>query len=266
MKLRRILVVTPLIVAMVMLFSNMAEAANGTVKVTFKYRDGSGAEQPLPSAYLYLRQGAEVPPLEQFFKKADYIFGPADTAGRFNASVPEGTYYIRLTKRAGGAAEPLGPPKQGDYTWTDYQQITVTANSVTDLGTKYAVPFSEPITLTGTVVEANSGEPWAGRYVRAQTEPCITADYSSQDPAEWRDSNRCGPVKYMAQQKTDAAGKYTLLLRDPGTYYIVTSKALGGQGSQYVGNPNSTGWSMGPITVNTGDEIVLPTMRVPTAY
>lgn len=263
MNIQRILVVTTLCTAMVMLFSSMAEAANGTVQVTFKYRDGSGVEQPLSSTYLYLRQGAETPPLEQYFRKADYIFGPSDSAGRINASVPEGTYYVRLTKRAAGTSGPLGPPKKGDYTWTDYQQITVTANSVTDLGTKYAVSFSEPITLTGTVVDYATGAPLSNRYVRAQPEPCIEANY---DPNYWVDTNRCGPVKYLAQQKTDAEGKYTLLLREPGTYYIVTSSHLGDYHVEYQGNPKSTGVSMGPITLNTGDKIVLPNIRVAPYY
>jgi hypothetical protein len=267
MNIQRILVVTTLFTGMVMMFSSMAHAANGTVRVTFKYRDGSGIEQPLSSTYLYLRQGSETPPLEKYFKKADYIFGPSDIAGRINASVPEGSYFIRLTKRA-GAAEPLGPPQAGDYTWTDYQQITVTANSVTDLGTKYAVPFSKPITITGAVVDYATGAPLSNRYVRAQPEPCIEADYSSFDEAEWIDTNRCGPVKYLAQQKTDAQGKYTLLLREPGAYYIVTSTRLGDHHppGQYSSNPKSTGVSMGPITLNTGDNIVLPNIRVIPYY
>jgi hypothetical protein len=71
-------------------------------------------------------------------------------------------------------------------------------------------------------------------------------------------------VKYLAQQKTDAQGQYTLFLRDPGTYYIVESKALGDNHVEYQGNPLTTGWSMGPITVNTGDKIALPNMRVPS--
>lgn len=263
MDLRRMLAVTSLVTALVMAFSGMAKAANGTVQVTFKYRNGSGVEQPLSSTYLYLRQGAENPPLEQYFKKADYIFGPSDSAGRINASVPAGTYYIRLTKRAGGTPGPLGPPKVGDYTWTDYQQITVIANSVTNLGTKYAAVFSEPITITGIIVNSTTGAPLAGRYVRAQTEPCIEANY---DPYNWRDTNRCGPVKYLALQKTDAQGQYTLLLPDPGTYYIVESSTLGDKHVEYQGNRSTTGWSMGPITVNTGDKIALPNMQVPSGY
>lgn len=268
MNLRRFLAVTTLLwTAMIMLSGTMAEAANGTVKVTFKYTNGSGVEQPLRSAYLYLQNGNEEPPLEQYFKRADYIFGPSDSLGRINASVPEGKYFIRLTRRGPGTASgPLGPPEVGDYTWTDYQEITVTANTVTDLGTKYAEFFSEPIIITGAVVNFANGAPLAGRYVRAQTEPCITADYSSENAANWIDSNRCGPVKLLAQQRTDAQGKYTLLLRDPGTYYIVQSKALGDNHQQYTGNPNTTGWGMGPITVNAGDRVVLENLRVPSNY
>ena len=268
MDLRRILTATSLIYAAILLFSGTAMAANGTVKVTFKYTNSSGIEQSLANAYLYLRSGSEEPPRQKYFSSADYIFGPSDASGRINVSVPEGTYYLRLTRREplGGTARPLGPPEKGDYTWTDYRQITVAAGTVTDLGTKYAVPFAEPITITGAIKDRKTGAPLAGRYVRAQTEPCIEADYSSWEPSEWIDSNRCGPDKYPALQKTDAQGKFTLQLREPGTYYIVESKTLGDRHQEYAGNRNSTGWMMGPITVNTGDNIVLNDMHVPSPY
>jgi hypothetical protein len=268
MDLRRLLTVMSVSFAVALLFSGSSEAANGTVRVTFKYKDGSGIEQSLPYAYLYLRFAAEKPPLQKYFKSADYIFGPSNSSGLINASVPEGTYYIRLTRREplGGAARPLGPPEKGDYTWTDYKQITVVANTVINLGTKFAVPFTEAITISGAIKDKATGTPLAGRFVRAQSEPCIEADYSSWDPAEWIDSNRCGPEVYLAQQKTDAQGKYTLLLRDPGSYYIVIAKTLGDHHQQYSGNRSTTGWTMGPISVKPGDNIVLEDMKVPAPY
>jgi hypothetical protein len=242
-------------------------AANGTLRATFKYAEGSGGEQALSGAYLYLQDGTTTPPLEKFYKSADYIFGPSNSLGQFNASVPAGIYYIRLTKRnpTSGNTSPLGPPEGGDFTWTDYQQITVTDNTVTDLGTQYATLFGQPITITGIVVDRSTGAPLPGRYVRAQPEPCIQAEYWDPDPANWIDSNECGPVKHMAQQKTDAQGRYTLLLKEPGTYYIVTSKTLGGRGQQYIGNPSSVGIST-VVTVNHGDNIVLGDFRVPYPY
>lgn len=263
---RRILAVVTLSFAAILL-CNSISAANGTLRVTFKYINSSGVEQPLQTAYLYLQDGTTTPPLEKFFKSADYIFGPSNSLGQFNASVPEGTYFIRLTKRSpqSGNVGPLGPPGGGDYTWTDYQQITVATDTVTDLGTKYAFLYNKPITVTGVIRNSNTGQPWAGRYVRAQPEPCIEADYSSWEPSEWVDSNECGPVKYMAQQKTDAQGRYTLLLKEPGTYYIVTSKTLGDHHQQYSGNRSSTGWSTSPITFNAGDNLVLD-MTVPPAF
>lgn len=267
MDMRRILTVLTLSFAAVLLFSSIS-AANGTVRVTFKTKDGNGVEQPLPYTYLYLRSGTEEPPLEKFFRSADYIFGPSNSLGFISASVPAGTYYIRLTRRAqlGGAVRPLGPPEAGDYSWTDYKKITVVNNTVTDLGTKYAVPFAQPISITGVVKDRNTGAPLAGRFVRAQTEPCIEADYSSWDPAEWVDSNRCGEEIYLAQQQTDAQGRYTLLLQKPGTYYIVESRTLGDRHQQYSGNRSTTGWAVGPVTVNTGDKIVLEDMQVPSAF
>jgi hypothetical protein len=243
-------------------------AANGTIRATFKYADGGGGEQALSGAYLYLQDGTTIPPLEKFYKSADYIFGPSSSQGIFNASVPAGIYYVRLTKRnpTSGNNSPLGPPEGGDFTWTNYQQITVTDNTVTDLGTQYATLFGQPITITGVVVDRSTDEPMPGRYVRAQPEPCIEAEYWSDDPSEWVDSNECGPVKYMAQQRTDAQGRYTLLLKEPGTYYIVTSRKLGDHHKQYIGNRDSTGFSTGPITVNNGDNIILGDIRVPYPY
>lgn len=265
---RRIGTTVSLLTAVLLFYSGLA-LANGTIRVTFKYKDESGAEQPLTYAYLYLRDSTNPPPVEKYYKNADYIFGPSDYLGRISASVPEGTYFVRLTRRKvlQGATRPLGPPEAGDYTWIDYKQITVTTGSVIDLGTKYAFFFGEPlIKITGVIKDRYSGAPLAGRYVRAQTEPCIEADYSSENPNEWVDSNNCGPVKYLALQKTDAQGRYTLLMNVPGTYYIVESRTLGDHSQQYAGNRSSTGWSMGPVTVNVGDDIVLSDMEVPPPY
>ncbi|MDW7774177.1 MAG: hypothetical protein SCH71_14930 [Desulfobulbaceae bacterium] len=257
MKLRHVTALIFCFSTVFLFFSTMAAAANGTLQVTFKYNDG-GVELPLNNAYLYLQDGTMRPPMEKFYKSAEYIFGPSDSLGRFNASVPEGIYYVRLTKRQDGTRRPLGPPEGGDYTWANYQeQITVTAGSVINLGTQYATFYNKPITLTGVITNSSTGEPWPDRYVRAQPEPCIEADYSSWDPNEWVDTNECGSVKYLAQQKTDAQGRYTLLLKEPGSYYIVSSRKLGDYHQQYAGNPSSTGWSTGPITVNQGDNIVL---------
>lgn len=266
MNLHKLLAVLSFLLVAGLLAGNDA-AANGTIRATFKYADGSGGEQALSGAYLYLQDGTTTPPLEKFYKSADYIFGPSDSLGRFNASVPEGTYYVRLTKRnpSSGNTSPLGPPEGGDFTWTNYQQITVATNTVTDLGTQYATLFDQPITISGIVVDRSTGAPLPGRYVRAQPEPCIQAEYWSEDPSEWVDSNMCGPVKYMAQQKTDAEGRYTLLLKEPGTYYIITSKTLGDRHQQYVGNPSSVGVST-LVTVNHGDNIVLGNIRVPYPF
>jgi len=267
MNLRKLVAVLGFFLVAGLLVGGSDAVANGTIRVTFKYADGSGGEQPLSGAYLYLQDGTTTPPLEKFYKSADYIFGPSNSLGLFNASVPARTYYIRLTKRnpTSGNTSPLGPPEGGDFTWTNYQNITVTDNTVTDLGTQYATLFGQPITISGIVVDRSTGAPLPGRYVRAQPEPCIEADYSGWMDGIEIDSNECGPVKYMAQQKTDAQGRYTLLLKEPGTYYIVTSKKLGDHHQQYMGNRDSTGVST-VVTVNHGDNIVLGDFRVPYPY
>ncbi len=226
-----------------------AGADTGTLKANFKYKDpASGAIQNLSNGYIYLHEATKPPPMEKFFSKADYILGPSGADGSFTVSVPAGTYYIRITRRKVvlGPPRPYGPPEEGDYTWMQTPPITVTANTTTDLGTKYAYPFAiAPITITGTVNSQN-GVPLAGRYVRAQTEPCYQDGYNNN-------INQCGPVKFLALQPTDANGKYTLQLRDPGTYYIYTSPCLTTEHDQYTGNRCTFTAAPGPVTVMRGD-------------
>ena len=217
--------------AMLTIFSvGLAEAATGTLKYTFKYKDPTtGAISNLPSGFVYLHDATKPPPMEKFFSKADYINMSSFGNGNYSdPSVPAGTWYIRITQRKAGN-KPLGPPEYGDYTWMQTAPITIVAGQTLDLGTLYAVPFAPaPITITGTV-KNSSGAPLAGRYVRAQTVPCLEDGYSDN-------VNQCGPVKDLAQQPTDANGKYTLVLRDPGAYYIYTSPCLTVDHDDYTGN------------------------------
>ncbi len=228
----------------------LAEAGTGTLKANFKYKDpATGVIQNLSNGYIYLHNATKSPPMEKFFSKADYILGPSAADGSFMANVPEGSYYIRITRRKvlAGTTRPYGPPEEGDYTWMQTTPVTITANATLDLGTKYANPFTfAPITITGTVKSQN-GTPVAGRYVRAQTEPCYDDGYSGN-------INQCGPVKLLALQPTDANGKYTLQLRDPGTYYIYTSPCITADHDDYTGNRCTyTAAPNLPVTVSRGD-------------
>jgi hypothetical protein len=230
---------------MIMALSSNSLAGSGTLTVTCKYKDNNGVEQPLSSAYVYLHDASKKPPMEKYFVNTPYIFGPSSPSGVITASVPEGSYYIRITKRdpQSGNTNKLGPPEPTDYTWNQIAPITISANATTNLGIKFADAL--PITLTGTVTNSSSHAPVAGRYVRAQTEPCYTDGYNNN-------VNQCGPVKFMALQRTDADGRYTLKLRDPGTYYIYQSSCLRNYGDQYTGNPCMGDYS-GSVTVNSGD-------------
>jgi hypothetical protein len=200
-----------------MLLVGLAEAANGTLKATFKYKDPATVlDQNLNYGYIYLHDATKNAPMEKFFSKADYILGgPASTInGKITASVPAGRYYIRLLQRKviGGVTRPYGPPEAGDLTWFQTTPVTVTAGTILDLGTKYATPFgAAPIAITG-IVRNYSGVPLAGRYVRATTEPCYADGYNYN-------INQCGPNKFLALP-TDASGNYRLELRDPGAYYL----------------------------------------------
>jgi hypothetical protein len=232
--------------------AGLAEGAGtGTLKFTFKYKDPTtGVDTNVGSAFIYLHNATKPPPLEKFFSKADQILWGSLGDGSYSTTgVPEGTYYIRINQRANPAnqnsAGSLGPPQIGDLTWMQTAPVTIIAGQTLDLGTLYAVPFAfTPITITGTVRSWNGGSPLAGRYVRAQTRSCSDTDY-------------CGPVKDLALQPTDANGKYTLILRDPGTYYLYTSACLSDEYREYTGNVCPATAAPGPVKVKIKDNITV---------
>jgi hypothetical protein len=227
---------------MLTLFSvGLAEAASGTLKVTFKYTNpATGVVQNLNSGFIYLRDAAKPAPMEKFFSKADYILGPSSYLdGRYSVNVPAGKYYVRVLQRKviSGTLKPYGPPEAGDLTWFQTAPITITAGAILDLGTKYAAPFgATPISITGSV-KNSAGTPLAGRYVRATTEPCYDQGWDGN-------INQCGPNKFLALQPTDAGGNYTLQLRDPGTYYISVI-------TNWDTNPGCSGYCAPPV-IGTG--------------
>jgi hypothetical protein len=190
--------------------------------------------------------------MEKFFSKADQILWGSLGTGSYSTSVPEGTYYIRINQRMTlpkTSAGSLGPPQAGDLTWMQTAPVTIVAGQTLNLGTLYAIPFGPaPITITGTVKNQN-GAPLAGRYVRAQTAPCLDDGSPGVNNV-----NQCGPVKDLALQPTDVNGKYTLVLRDPGTYYIYTSPCLTVDHDDYTGNRcNYSPASINPVMVKIRD-------------
>ncbi len=236
---------------LISIFSTGIAEANGTLTFNFRYKDGNGVETVLPYAFVYLQDGTKDPPMEKNFTHALYVLWGSLSNGLYNISVPAGTYYIRITQRnplENGRLQPEGPPKSGDYTWRQITPITVSDNTVIDLGTVYANLFDPGIEITGTVKNV-SGAPLSGRYVRAQTVPCYTDGYNYN-------INRCGPDKYLALRQTDAEGKYTLFLKTPGTYYVYISSCLGDESQLYTGNP-CTGTQGAAITVHAGDNKIL---------
>ncbi len=250
-----------LFVLMTVITVGISEGA-GTLRLTFKYKNSAGVETPLDNAYVYLRARASGAPVEKFFSPASLILGPTDISGRLIANgVPEGDYYIRVTRRStiGTTQRPLGPPENGDYTWNQAKLITISTNTVTDLGTKYAWFFgSAPITISGTVKNW-SGTPLAGRLVRLQDGPCIEGNYAGTDESQWVYQNYCSggsANKKMAALRTDANGNYTIFLREPGTFWIYETTCLGCTGSEYTGNPYIR-YGTGPVTVNMGDHITV---------
>jgi hypothetical protein len=239
-----------------LIMASVAEAGTGTLKLTFLYKNpATGIDTKLTKGYVYLRSAGQSPPMERFYSKADYILGPTDTYGNMTKTVPEGSYFIRINQRIrtfptwppnNGA---YGPPEPGDHTWMSAIPIKIVAGQTLNLGTIYAYPFaSAPITITGTV-KNYLGQPLSGRYVKVHTERCT--DW-------WNDGyvNQCGPVKIHAQRPTDANGKYTVYLREPGTYNLMTH-------TSWDTDPGCSGYCAAPIvgtfgatvTVKFGDQI-----------
>ncbi len=252
MKMKHWIILISVVVLSTVLSLGRAEA-NGTLTLKFQFVGSSGVAVPLSYAYVYLHSASAPPPMEKYFSQADYIFGPSDSNGSITASVPAGSYYVRITRRNTSVMppNPLGPPLNGDYTWMQATPITISDNVTTDLGTKTSTFFGSTITITGTITNAASGAPLSGRYVRAQTEPCITGSYYSSP-------NYCGSEKFAALTPTDANGKYTIQLRTPGTYYLYESSCIGDTYSDYTGNPcMGTGSSSNPVTIQAGASITV---------
>ncbi len=252
MKMKHGIILVSVVVLSTMLSCGRAEA-NGTLTLKFQYVNSSGVATPLSFAYVYLHNSSESAPMEQYFSAADYIFGPSDSTGSITASVPAGSYYVRITRRNTSAfpPNPLGPPLNGDYTWRQTAPITISNNVITNLGTQNSTFFGSSITISGTITNVATGAPVPGIYVRAQTVQCILGNYTDYP-------NRCGPQKFAAVTPTDANGNYTLQLRTPGTYYLYASQCIGDRHQTYQANPcmgieNTTD----PVIVNAGASVTV---------
>ncbi len=247
----------------VALFVGSAEAA-GSLTVTFKDKNGS----PLAYAYVYLRSAVNEPPMEKYFSPADLVSAPSPSSGVITVSnIPEGDYYVRITRRNPLSSRWIGPPEIGDYTWNQAKPITIRTNQITNLGTKVAWTFgSTPVSISGKVTQSGSGNPLVGRYVRLQIGECIEGDYTGYDGGwgePWTDPNYCNgrsAGKKLAYQRTDANGNYAIFLRDPGPpgtqYYLYESICLGDQHQDYTGNP-CIGYGTGPFTINAGEQKIV---------
>jgi hypothetical protein len=232
----------PIFALMVVLAAAEAQAANGTLKFTFKYQDPStGVVTNLTKAYVYLHDAAKSPPMEKYFSMANYINSAGFGNGVYlDTHVPAGNWYIRITQRKDvlQGKGPYGPPEAGDLTWFQTVPITIVAGQTLDLGTLYAAPFGSTITITGTV-KNSGGTPLAGRFVRATTVPCTDDGFNYN-------INQCGQYKFIALQPTDANGNYTLKLRNPGTYYLSSL-------TSWDSNPGCSGYCDAPIFGSAGN-------------
>ncbi len=217
-----------LLTLLVFMFASLlfagAAMADGTLTATFLY-NGSGVNQPLAGAYMYLHAyPTDSPIMAKFFRNAQYILGPSDSNGNFSVSVPEGAYRVRIIRRAPLGSTPgktYGPPNTGDYTWhATGAPIGITTGSVVNLGTLYATVFggsSASITVTGIVYDS-SWAPAAGWFVFASQTLCMPPGYWGTPNCMMVNGTQA--TRYPAQAPTDANGHYVLHLSKPGTYYI----------------------------------------------
>jgi hypothetical protein len=53
-----------------------------------------------------------------------------------SVSVPDGSYYIQITRRNTAGLDRFGPPEAG-YSWMQTAPITISNAAATDLGIKY---------------------------------------------------------------------------------------------------------------------------------
>jgi hypothetical protein len=252
MKTKLWIILISVVVLSTMFVVGRAEA-NGTLTMKFQYVNSSGVATPLGYAYVYLHVISGSAPMEKYFSEADYIFGPSDSTGTITASVPAGSYYVRVTRRNTSQIppNPLGPPLKGDYTWFQTIPLTITNNVTTNLGTLNSTFFGSSITISGQITNASTGAPLSGRYVRAQTVDCILGSATDYP-------NYCGPDKFAALAPTDANGNYTLQLRTPGTYYLYESSCIGNTYQDYSGNPcMGTNSNSNPVTVQAGAAVTV---------
>jgi len=232
---KRWLTVFSVFVLCVVFSAGMAEA-NGTLTATFGYESSGGTFVPLSNAYVYLQVYGGPPIIEKYFRSAEYIYGPTNASGSISASVPEGSYKVRITRRVPLATTPTatgptgiyGPPNSGDYTWLMGESggissfITVTTGSVINLGTVYATTFgSAGLMISGTVKGA-SGAVLSGWAVKATNEPCYSGNWNSGSAYS---ANQCGTLRYPAF--TNASGQYSIPIPTTGTYYLYAAPHLG---------------------------------------
>ncbi len=204
-------------------FTGRAEA-NSTLTATVLYNG-----QPLQGAYIYLQSGARLSPREQYYQGAIGIYGPSDSGGNISASIPEGTYHVRITKRAAFPSV-LGPPFAGDYTWNytgNPPVITISTNGTVSLGIVNTTVYGQGVTISGTVKGA-SGKALAGWAVKATRVPCWSGNW-----AYAHSFNECGTSKHPTW--TDSNGNYTISLLNTGTYYVYASPNLNYANTNYPG-------------------------------
>lgn len=188
------------------------------------------------------------PPMPEKYNRIPEISRELDIEGKFRVDLPPGKYYLGAVRRLSG--ERIGALQPGDYVFRSVdaqgkpKEYVVKSGEVLDAGNELEAialpPQKETAQKTvGTSIEGiiidMEGKPVADAVVTAFTSPTL----------------RGKPL--FASEKSDAQGKYTLVLT-PGTYYLRVRNSFAAgppEPGQIVGYFGET--SPAPVSVKEGE-------------
>lgn len=147
------------------------------------------------------------PFLNAYWRMYDYLASTGED-GSFSLQLPEGTYYLMITK-----GRTVGPPEEGDLIHPpldgrEPRQYVVKAGETTDIGViSEIVPFKKswaakgPTGIQGVVMDKN-GTPVEGKLVLASSFASVEKQV------------------FMSDRRTGRDGTFVLRVAEGGQYYV----------------------------------------------
>ena len=182
-----------------------------------------------------------IPDSNRFFRPtADYVFSLM-WDGSFDVSLPEGKYYMLAFRRSGND---FGPLVKEDYFMFlldctgNPRSFEVKAGDKVDLGVINTIPYvpfqglfnKAEVTAIRGVVRDESGQPVKDIFVIAYDQPSML-----------------GRPNYVSRL-TDEEGRYELLVKGGGSYYLAAASAPGR--GDYYGQAGDEA-----VTIKSGDSL-----------